>query len=132
MPKPPVPASYDDLLHGTVLGHLATVTAAGAPQVNPIWFIWRDGKLHFSVRGETRKLENMQANPKIALSILDPGNGGRYLELRGEVESIELSPNLDWVNELSRKYTGGDYAYGQPGQERYKVVVKIDQWTGMG
>ena len=132
MPKGHVPAQYHDLLASTALGHLATVDPGGQPQVNPVWFIAEPETLYLGARAETMKLRNMRANPHIALSISDPANPGRYLELRGEVVATELYTTLEWVNQLSRKYTGGDFPPGTAGDPRYKLTVRIDSWTAQG
>jgi PPOX class probable F420-dependent enzyme len=132
MPRGPVPDRYNDLLEARVLGHLATVTPAGKPQVNPVWFIAEPDVLYLGARAETAKLRNMRANPAVALSISDLDNPGRYLELRGEVIALELYETLEWVNVLARKYTGADFPPETAGDPRYKITVRIEAWTGQG
>jgi len=34
------PETHRDLLQRPVFAHLATVRSDGAPQVNPMWFLW--------------------------------------------------------------------------------------------
>ena len=132
MPKGSVPTQYHDLLASTALGHLATVTPNGKPQVNPVWFIAEQDTLYLGARAETLKLRNMCSNPHVALSISDPAKPGRYLELRGEVVNFELFETLEWVNQLARKYTGADFPPDTAGDPRYKLTVRIDAWTGQG
>ena len=56
MPKLPIPATFSTLLESTALAHLATIGPAGAPQVNPIWFLWRDNDtIQFGVKDGTVK-----------------------------------------------------------------------------
>lgn len=129
MPAAPVPPRYHDLLASTALGHLATVDPEGHPQVNPVWFIAKPDTLYLGAKAETLKLRNMRANPHVALSISDPANPGRYLELRGEVIAFELFETLEWVNQLSRKYTGKDFPPATAGEPRYKLTVRIDRYT---
>jgi PPOX class probable F420-dependent enzyme len=132
MPKGPVPDRFSDLLRGDALGHLATVDERGRPQVNPVWFLW-DGErqqLYLSVRGETRKYRNLRRHPHVALSVLDREQPDRYVELRGEVVAFALYLDLTFVNQLARKYTGADYTRGHAGEERYKVTIQVDSWTG--
>lgn len=132
MPKGPVPAEFHDLLASTALGFLSTVDANGRPQVNPVWFIADAGTLRLSVKGDTVKYRNLRANPHVAMAIGDPSNPHRYVEVRGEVTALELYETLDWVNVLSRKYTGADFPPDTAGEPRYKVTVRIDAWTGQG
>lgn len=132
MPTGPLPATYMDLLERPLLGHLATVDAAGHPQVNPVWFLFDGQRLLLSIKGGTSKLRNLRNNHWMALSIVDPDRPFRYLELRGRVILFELFKTLTFVNQLSQKYTGGDFTDGHAGEERYKVVISIESWTASG
>ncbi len=130
MPRSPVPDSFRPLLTEPILGHLATIGPDGHPEVNPVWFLWENGQLLLSVKPETRKYRNLRADPHLALSILDPTDPYHALELRGMVTDFTLFTTLDFVNLLARKYTGADFASGSAGEERYRLTVTIDRWTG--
>jgi PPOX class probable F420-dependent enzyme len=132
MPTGPAPERFRDLLESTALGHLATLTPGGKPQVNPVWFIYDGAQVLLSVRPETNKYRNLRANPAVAISISDPERPDRYLELRGTVTEFELFDTLSWVNQLARKYTGADYTRGQDGEQRYKVTIRVESWTAQG
>jgi hypothetical protein len=129
MPKGPLPESHLDLLEGPVLGHLATVDGDNRPQANPVWFLFDGRHLHFSIRPETSKFRNLRRNHWLALSVLDPGDPYRYIELRGRVIAFELYKTLTFVNLLAQKYTGADFTGGHAGQERYKVTAEVVSWT---
>ncbi len=132
MPKGPAPDRYMDILQSKALAHIATIGANGRPQVNPVWFI-SDGKyVYLSVKPETVKYRNLRSNPQVALSVLDPENSGRYVELRGRVIDMELYETLEWVNVLARKYTGADFTGGVDGEPRYKATIEVESWTGQG
>jgi PPOX class probable F420-dependent enzyme len=129
MPKAPVPDRFNDLLESSTLGHLATVDEQCRPQVNPVWFLWDGEHLLISVRATTKKYRNLRRNPSMSISLLDPDDPQRYLEVRGEAADFELYLDLTFVNQLARKYTGADYTFGYAGEERYKVTMRIDTWT---
>ena len=130
MPKGPVPEQFRDILQSTTLGHLATIDDQGLPNVNPVWFLWDGEHVLLSVRPVTKKYRNLRSDPHVAMSLLDLENPYRYVEIRGEVINWELYTTLDFVNLLSRKYTGADYTRGHIGEERYKVTIRADSWTG--
>jgi PPOX class probable F420-dependent enzyme len=132
MPKGTPPDGYRDLLASTALGHLATIGPDGRPQVNPVWFIADDEHVYLSVKADTVKYRNLKANPHVAMSIGDPTDPGRYLEIRGDVVALELFDTLEWVDYLARKYTGAEFSGGAAGEHRYKVTIRIDAWTGQG
>lgn len=132
MPQGQVPQTYMDLLESVALGHLATVDAFGRPQVNPVWFLWDGEHVLVGVLGNAKKLENARRNPHVALSIVDPANPGRYLEVRGEVVRLELHRDLAFFNQLARKYTGADTAESVNGPARYKLTIRVESWTAQG
>jgi PPOX class probable F420-dependent enzyme len=132
MPQGEVAERYQDILASKALGHLATIGSDGEPQVNPVWFIADSRFVYLSVKPETVKYRNLRANPAVAMSIEDPDNADRYLEVRGEVVEFELFETLVWVHELAHKYTGADFTKGQDGEQRYKVTIRIDSWTAQG
>ena len=130
MPALPFPDSMVPLVTEPVLASLATIGPDGAPEVNPVWFLWENGEVLISVKAETRKYQSMRANPRVAFSIVDPANGFHYLELRGEAIEFTEFRDLSFVNLLARKYTGADYSAAEDGKERYRVRIRIDRWTG--
>ena len=132
MPKGSVPERFRDLLESRVLGHLATLGVDNRPQVNPVWFISDGSEILLSIKPDTVKYRNLRQNPAVAMSILDPANDFRYVEMRGAVVAFELYENLDWVNQLAQKYTDADFTGGVDGEQRYKVTVRVDSWTGQG
>ena len=124
---------YTDLLDSTALAHVATVGPNGEPQVNPVWFGWDGEHLRFSQTTTRQKYRNVQRDPRIALSIVDPANPYRYLEIRGRVVGIEPDPNLDFINSMAKKYLGQDrYPWHRPGDERVVVVVAPERTSQMG
>jgi PPOX class probable F420-dependent enzyme len=70
------PPGHIDLLERPLFGHLATVRADGAPQVNPMWFLW-DPELEVLKFTHTKTRHNyryLQGEPRVALSITDPND----------------------------------------------------------
>lgn len=129
----PIPASHVDLLESTALAHVATIGPHGEPQVNPVWFGRQDGYIVFSQTTNRQKYRNLQRDSRIALSIVDPSNPYRYLEIRGTVERIDPDPDIDFINSMAKKYLDVDkYPWHQPGEERVVIVVRPEHTTEMG
>ena len=119
-----IPEEYVDLFSKKAFGNLATVNTDGTPQVTPVWVDY-DGThiLVNSARGR-RKDKNMETNPAVALSILDPDNPYRYLEVRGRVAEITETGADEHIDKMAKKYLGQDkYPFRQPGEVR--VLFKI-------
>jgi PPOX class probable F420-dependent enzyme len=128
-----IPEGYRDLLETTALIHVATLGPNGEPQNNPVWFDWDGEHIKFSQTKTRQKYKNVGRDPRIAVSIVDPENPYRYLEVRGEVTEIEEDPNLDFINAMAKKYLGMDeYPYHQPGDERVIFYLKPEHTTQMG
>lgn len=128
-----IPESHKDLLETTALANVATIGPDGEPQVNPVWFSWDGEHLLFSQTKTRQKYRNIGREPRIAVSIVDPTNPFRYLEIRGTVAHIEEDPNLDFINAMAKKYMGMDkYPYHQPSDERIVVHVEPEHTTQMG
>lgn len=99
-----VPDDMRDLLERPLYGHLGTVRPDGTPQVNPMWFRWDGEHIYFTHTTGRRKYRNLQTNPNVALSITDPENPYRYLEVRGAVERIEPDPTGAFYVQLAERY----------------------------
>ena len=130
--KTNIPEGYEDLLRSTAVAHVATIGPKGEPQVNPVWFDW-DGEQLFLPVGTRQKHKNLGREPRIALSIVDPENHLRYIEIRGEVVRVEEDPNIDFISSMAKKYLGVDrYPNHQPGDERIVLYVEPRHTTQMG
>ena len=128
-----IPGSHEDLLSSTALAHVATVGPRGEPQNNPVWFDWDGEHVKFSQTKTRQKYRNVSREPRLALSIVDPDNPFRYLEVRGVVKRIEEDPDLDFINSMSKKYLGMDkYPNHRPGDERIVLFVRPEHTTKMG
>jgi PPOX class probable F420-dependent enzyme len=128
-----IPEKFEDILHSNALAHVATVGPKGEPQNNPVWFDWDGKRIRFSQLPTRQKFRNLQREPRLSLSIVDPQNPYRYLEVRGVVERVEEDPDLAFMNKLAKKYTGQEtYAGAKPGEGRVTLVVRPEHTTYMG
>ena len=128
-----LPASHIDLLDSNALAHVATIGPKGEPQVNPVWFGWDGTHITFSQTTTRQKYKNVQRDPRISLSIVDPENPYRYLEVRGKVVRFDPDPDFAFIDAMAKKYLGKDkYPWSQPGDERIVVVVEPKGSSTMG
>ncbi len=129
-----IPENFQDLLTSkTTFAHLGTVMSNGTPQVTPVWFSY-DGKqiLLNSAKGRVKD-KNMRARPHVALSILDPDNAYRYIQIIGEITEFTEQGADAHIDSLAKKYLGQDtYPFRQPGEVRviYKVTPSKVQTMG--
>ena len=121
-----IPKKYLDLFDKKAFGHLATIMPDGSPQVTPVWVDY-DGKyVRFnSARGRVKD-KNVRRNAQVAISMQDPDNPYRYLQVRGRVVEITETGADDHANKLSQKYVGKPvYTKQSPGEVR--VLYKVER-----
>ncbi len=128
-----IPDNYKDILDKAGFAHVATLGPGGRPHSSPVWYLWDGQHLRFSLTTGRQKYRNLKRNPVLTLSILDPANPYRYLEIRGTVASIEDDPDNAFINALAKKYLGQDrYPWPQPGDHRVVVTLRPEHTTQMG
>ncbi|MGE0489031.1 MAG: PPOX class F420-dependent oxidoreductase [Vulcanimicrobiota bacterium] len=128
-----IPDNYQDILEKPVLAHLCTLLPDGTPQSTPVWFHYRDGMIEVNSAKGRRKDKNMRARPQVALSMLDPDNSYRYLEVRGEVVTITEEGADAHIDMLAKKYLGVDsYPYRSPAETRVIYKIKPTASSAMG
>ncbi|WP_331235253.1 pyridoxamine 5'-phosphate oxidase family protein [Natronorarus salvus] len=76
------------------------------------------GGLRWDVRarrhsnGDTRKHSNVEYDPRVTVTVIDPDDIYRYVEIRGEVERMPEDGALDFSDRQARRYWGVDeYPY---------------------
>ncbi|MUL44730.1 PPOX class F420-dependent oxidoreductase [Mycobacterium sp. CBMA293] len=102
-----IPDGHQDLLRRPLFGHLATIRPDGTVQSNPVWYVWDGELVKFSFSTKSQKHRNIAAAPHVSLSIQDPDDGYRYLEVRGEV--VDITDDLfdgEFFMHLNARYDG--------------------------
>jgi PPOX class probable F420-dependent enzyme len=121
-----IPADYLDLLQQKkAFAHLATIMPDGTPQVTPVWFDYTNGKVRVNSAKGRVKVRNMRQGAPVALSILDPDDPYRYIQIRGRVEHVTEEGASAHIDSLAKKYLGKDkYPWAQPGQVRITFEIE--------
>jgi PPOX class probable F420-dependent enzyme len=119
-----IPDSHLDLFRKKAFADLATLMPSGQPQVTPVWVDY-DGRFILINTAEGRqKDKNMQRDGRVAMSIMDPDNPYRRLEVRGHVAERTRDGADQHIDAMAKKYLGQDkYPYRQPGEVR--VIYKV-------
>ncbi|MFJ7149417.1 PPOX class F420-dependent oxidoreductase [Streptomyces sp. NPDC100445] len=114
------------LLDGTVFIVVGTLQPDGGPQMSPVW-VKRDGDdVLFSTTSDRRKYRNLKRDPRVTVVVMNPEQPYEYAEIRGTAE-LTTEGGQELIDELSRKYTGKDYADFNPASadDAERVVVRI-------
>jgi len=106
-----IPESHLDLVARPIHAVLTTMMPNGQPQASLVWLDYDGEGVRVNTTRERQKGKNMQANPKAAVLIVDPGDLSRWIEVRGDVEITEEQA-VEHLDELTRQYTRHEHYYG--------------------
>ncbi len=124
---------YRDILDKKAFAHLATLGPDGKPQVTPVWCDFDGHAIRINTARGRVKDKNLRRNPTVALSIQDPDNAYRYLQVRGRVTEMTEQGADAHIDALAKKYLGKDrYPFRQPGEVRVIVKIAPEHAQGMG
>jgi PPOX class probable F420-dependent enzyme len=128
-----IPASHRDLLSKKAFAHLATLAADGRPQVTPVWFDFDGTHIRVNSARGRAKDKHMRRDARVALSILDPANDYRYLEIGGKVVEITEDGANAHIDALAKTYMGVDtYPFHQDGVVRVIYRIEPLRFSTMG
>ena len=133
-----LPDSARQLIAGGALGHLVTTTGRGTPQVNCVWVgVDGDDLVTGHLNPRQRKLENVRANPRVAVSFegteIQPPGLKEYLVVYGTA-TIEEGGAPELLQELARVHLGPDTRFPAmddppPG---VRMRIAVDRISGVG
>lgn len=116
-----VPPEAEELLTDEpTIAHLATCVD-GRPHVAPVWYAYADGTVEVLTTG--RKLANVRANPRVAISI-QQDEGGRtewMVVLRGRATVVEDEDETgEATRRINRRYGADETAWPE------NVLVRVE------
>jgi PPOX class probable F420-dependent enzyme len=117
-------AELQRLLQKRAICFFATIMPDGSPQMTQTW-VDTDGTyiLINTVEGH-QKHRNVQRDPRVVLSVIDPAHWERAVSIRGHVVEItKEGADLHFKHLIERNLGHGEYRYGKPGQVR--ILLKI-------
>ena len=116
-----VPPEAEDLITAEpLMAHLATCSN-GRPHVAPVWYDYDDGTLELLTTG--RKLANLRANPRAAVSIQkdDRGDARWMVTLLGTATVVEdEAETREVTRQINEKYGAPGNAYDE------NTLVRVD------
>ena len=120
-----IPAGFMDLLTDKkAFAHLATIQPDGSPQVTPVWIDYNNGAVRFNTAKGRIKARNLSMGSKVALSIIDPDNPYRYMQIRGTVTGETTDGADAHINSLAKKYLNKD-VYPWHSDKETRVIYEI-------
>ena len=127
------PDKYMDLFQKKAFGAFTTLMPDGSPQTTPVWVDYKNGEVWVNSALGRQKDKNVRREPRVAVSIQDPENPYRYVEVRGKVKEITEKGADEHIDAMAKKYLGQDkYPFRQPGEKRVLYKIAIDKAVPMG
>jgi PPOX class probable F420-dependent enzyme len=121
-----IPAAFQDLMtEKKAFAHLATIMPDGSPQVTPVWFDYTNGRIRVNTAKGRVKARNMAEGSRVALSVMDPDNPYRYLQIRGRVARVSEAGAKEHIDSLAKKYLGKD-VYPWHNDKDVRVIYEIE------
>ena len=112
------------LINRPIIASVATVSHDDKPQLTPVWIDIDGDDLVFNTAKGRAKQTNLERNPNVAVSVVDPDNAYNVVVVRGVAESSEEGADQH-IDALAKKYLGLDeYPLRQPGEVRLKYRVR--------
>ena len=119
----PIPSSLHPLLEGTPIAFVTTMRPDGRMSTNPVAMIFDGMHIRISATADRKKIRNLEADDRITLCVVQPGNLNRYVEIRGRAV---MSPDDDrtFIDSIAQRYMGADrYPFDKDWQRRVTVTV---------
>jgi PPOX class probable F420-dependent enzyme len=133
-----IPSSVRGLIASGPLAHLTTINADGSPQVTVVWVGIEDDEFVCAHMGVWKKVQNMQREPRVALSMLAPGKNAlglqEYLVVYGRAY-ITQGGGADLLQRLAYTYLSPTVVFppepirSQPG---YITHIRPERLAGNG
>ncbi|MDQ0372648.1 pyridoxamine 5'-phosphate oxidase family protein [Cellulomonas humilata] len=133
------------LLGSSTLARMSYVGRDGGPRIVPTWFLWTGGRLvmvtfvagpQAGIAHPARRIADLRADPRVAVSIDTDGAPPTALQLRGRVEIDEVDGIAPEYATSARRYLGAAgaadllAAVDRPGTRQARITLRPD-WVGL-
>lgn len=119
-----VPKQLLDLFEEPALAHVSYTNKKGQIVTFPMWADYDGEHLLVSSPVGSRKGQAFRERPQVSVSIVGTKNPWHWLSASGRVIDIQPDHNLEFIDRMSRKYTGHDYERRTP---REVFTIEIDR-----
>jgi PPOX class probable F420-dependent enzyme len=121
----------DALLRRPVPARLATLDPDGYPSIVPVWLEWDGSTAWVVARAAAAYVANLTRDPRVGLSVVDPDDADRRVQLRGRAK-IAAGPGpltgrtLDIARAMAERHEGAaGLAYIEQTLDWPRVLVAI-------
>jgi PPOX class probable F420-dependent enzyme len=128
MPKLPLPAEVDAFLREPNPAVIATLRRDGSSHTAATWYDWDGQRVLVNMDRSRRRLENMQRDPRVSLTVLGADDWYRQVTVFGHAAEVVGDPELADIDRLSKRYTGR--AHRSRGRDSVSAWIELESWYG--
>jgi PPOX class probable F420-dependent enzyme len=111
-----------------VLATIVTLGKDGSPQATPLWVEMAGEDISINTAKGRAKANNIERDPRVAISIVDPEDPYNVIAVRGTVVEVTNDGADEQIDRLAKKYMGVDsYPMRQEGEVRLSIRIRIDK-----
>ena len=111
--------------------HIALVAPDGTPRSTPVWVDYVNGKVLINTAQGRVKARHLKLGSPVAISITDPDNPYRYVQIIGNVTRVTEDGARDHIDKMAKKYVGKDkYPWSKPGEVRVLYEIEPKRVSG--
>jgi PPOX class probable F420-dependent enzyme len=112
------------LAKSATLATVVTLMPDGQPQAQLTWIDTDGEHLLINTEPQRQRAHNVRRDPRITVLLHSSTDPYDWAEVRGHIaETVEGQPARDHIDELSRKYTGGDYR--APVGPKGRIILRV-------
>jgi PPOX class probable F420-dependent enzyme len=116
-------AAQRAFLENPFVGVVTDLRSDGSPHSTVVWVDVDDDGVSFNTAWPRAKPRHLSADPRVSLTVLDPGDPYRWISISGTASLVDDGAN-EQIDRLAKKYTGAD-AYGGHQPQETRVSVRI-------
>ena len=106
----PLPDDVRPYFEAPNYAHVATLMPDGAPHSVPVWIGVEGDRVAFLTSPGSRKARNLDADPRVAISVTAHDQPFAMAQIRGRVvERLEGDAAWEVIDRISHKYIGAPY-----------------------
>ncbi len=123
------------LLQEKQIANIVTLMSDGSPQITPVWVdVEPDGSHVLVNTADGRvKANNIERDPRVAISVVDSQNPWRYALVRGTIVERRHEGAADHIDKLAKKYMGKDkYPFHREDEQRVILRIKPHHVVELG
>jgi PPOX class probable F420-dependent enzyme len=130
MPGAPLPPELQRFIEKPLHAVVGTVRADSTPVTTPCWYgVDAEGRIFISMGDDSHRHRHIQANPRVALTVLGD-NWYSHVSIVGRAVELRPDPDLADIDELAQRYEGVEYD-----DREYRGVtafIEIERWHTWG